>query len=404
MTTWAQAHADMSLLCGNYKNHTVKTTILSGVAGKGIRLRLSNQEGKKPVHILQTGLQVGNGIILPVTVGGKQETVLEPGQTAYSDMVSLQVEEGMDITVSMAFHGAATSGNQLPEAVRYSKIGNYALQAQMPRAKGKLRDTIYHMTPVIPVLSAIEVMTDQPKEIIVCFGDSITQQSHWTKPLGRMLKDTILLNKGIGGNQLLSDPAFRFSSMWGTAAIKRFRRDVLEEDGAGSVIFALGTNDIGMARDRKALEKCSGEKIMEALLKLNAQAKRSGLKTYIATVTPRGNSTGFHDWHEKERQVLNDAIRESKAFDGLLDFDSVTRDRKNPTVMDEPCDSGDHLHPSAVGGLRMAKEAYQVLESASILFDSEAGNGGSETQAQVNYLQCCISKGGAYQDSSKPGA
>lgn len=361
ITTWAQAHADMSLLCGNYKNHTVKTTILSSLSGSQIRLRLSNQEGKKPVHILQMGIQAGNGDIVPVTVGGKGTVVLEPGQSVYSDAVKLTVAEAMDITVSMAFEGTATSGNQLPEGVRYSKKGNFALQRQMEPAKRGIRDTIYNMSPVIPVLSGIEVLTRQEKEVIVCFGDSITQQSHWTKPLGQLLEKTIIINKGIGGNQLLSDPMSKFSSMWGPVAMGRFRRDVLEETGVTGVIFALGTNDIGMTRDQKLIGQHGAEKLMEGLLALNAQAKEAGLKTYIATITPRGNSAGYHDWHEAERLALNEKIRSATAFDGVIDFDAVTRDKEDPSVYDEPCDSGDHLHPGVIGGRRMAREAYEVL-------------------------------------------
>ena len=100
---------------------------------------------------------------------------------------------------------------------------------------------------------------------------------------------------------------------------------------------------------------------METLLELNRQAKAVGLKTYIATLTPRGASAGYKDWHEVERLALNEMIRESTAFDGILDFDVVTRDVDNPELFDEPCDSGDHLHPGSVGGRRMAMEAYKVL-------------------------------------------
>ncbi|MBQ8834434.1 MAG: hypothetical protein IJ001_05865 [Oscillospiraceae bacterium] len=46
---------------------------------------------------------------------------------------------------------------------------------------------------------------------------------------------------------------------------------------------------------------------------------------------------------------------------GILDFDAVTRDRVDPSVYDEPRNSGDHLHPGTIGGGRMAKEAFRVL-------------------------------------------
>ncbi len=380
ITTWAQAHVDMGLMCGNYKNHTVKITIVSCLCGNQIRLRLSNQEGKKPVHILQIGLQSGNGGIVPMTVGGKRDILLEPKQSLYTDAAELPVTEGMDITVSMAFEGQATSGNQISESVRYSKKGNYALQRQMPAAKKGIRDTIYNMSPVIPVLSGIEVLTVQEKDVLVCFGDSITQQSHWTKPLGKLLRNTVVINKGIGGNQLLSDPMSKFMSMWGPKAVSRFCTDVLEETGVTGVIFALGTNDIGMTRDWKQIEEHGAQKLMEALLELNKGAKTAGLKTYIATITPRGASTGYQPWHEKERLALNKAIRESTAFDGVIDFDAVTRDSTDPALFDEPCDSGDHLHPGAIGGMRMAKEAFRVLDGEKSWGKNSGGKHQSASQ------------------------
>lgn len=358
---WAQAHADMGLLCGNYKSHTVKATLYAGLGGNQVRLRLSNEAGKKDVHLVQIGIQAGSGNILPVTVGGKTECILSPGQRLYSDTIQAEVEAGMDVTVSMAFSGKTASGNQLTEAVRYSKKGNFALSRQMTPVPLSFRDLRYSMTPVIPVLSGIEVLTEEKREVIVCFGDSITQQGRWTMPLGQMLPETVVLNKGIGGNQLLSDPMSRFMAMWGPAAMGRFQRDVLEETGVTAVIFALGTNDIGMARNSSQIALHGAEKIFEGLLALNGQAKAAGLKTYIATITPRENSGGYQPWHEAERQKLNESIRIGTAFDGILDFDAVTRDQEHPARFDEPCDSGDHLHPSWVGGKRMAKEAYKVL-------------------------------------------
>lgn len=326
-----------------------------------MRLRLSNEAGKKDVHLVQIGIQAGNGNILPVTVGGKTECILSPGQRLYSDTIQAEVEAGMDVTVSVAFSGKTASGNQLTEAVRYSKKGNFALSRQMTPVPLSFRDLRYSMTPVIPVLSGIEVLTEEKREVIVCFGDSITQQGRWTMPLGQMLPETVVLNKGIGGNQLLSDPMSRFMAMWGLAAMGRFQRDVLEETGVTAVIFALGTNDIGMARNSSQIALHGAEKIFEGLLALNGQAKAAGLKTYIATITPRENSGGYQPWHEAERQKLNESIRTGTAFDGILDFDAVTRDQEHPARFDEPCDSGDHLHPSWVGGKRMAKEAYKVL-------------------------------------------
>lgn len=356
ITTWAQAHANMSVLCGKAKNATVRATVTSEISGTAIRLHLANYEGKKAVRILQTAVGTQG-----VTFSGKRELTLNPGEWVYSDPVPCKVKKGDPIRISMAFAGKAASGNQLPVNVCYSQKGNYALEADMPQAKQTWQEKKYGLLPVLPILSGVEVLTEEAPEVLVCFGDSITQQSHWTTPLDAMLPNTVVINKGIGGNRLLSDPMSQFMALWGPAAVKRFRRDVLEESGATGVVFALGTNDIGMARKQKELALCNAEILFGTLCDLASQAKQKGLKTYIATVTPRGNSTGYQDWHEAERLKLNRLIRESTVFDGIFDFDAATRDTQKPDIFDEKCDSGDHLHPGPEGGRRMAEEACRIL-------------------------------------------
>jgi len=49
------------------------------------------------------------------------------------------------------------------------------------------------------------------------------------------------------------------------------------------------------------------------------------------------------------RQDENQFIRTSGVFDGVIDFDQVTRDPANPSVFSSQADSGDHLHPGDAG-------------------------------------------------------
>jgi lysophospholipase L1-like esterase len=52
---------------------------------------------------------------------------------------------------------------------------------------------------------------------------------------------------------------------------------------------------------------------------------------------------------EVKRKALNEWIRTSKAFDGVVDFDKAARDPANPDKMLPAYDSGDHLHPGDAG-------------------------------------------------------
>ena len=49
------------------------------------------------------------------------------------------------------------------------------------------------------------------------------------------------------------------------------------------------------------------------------------------------------------RQKVNDWIRSSGEFDGVVDLDRVLRDPAHPTQLLPAYDSGDHLHPNNLG-------------------------------------------------------
>ena len=80
-----------------------------------------------------------------------------------------------------------------------------------------------------------------------------------------------------------------------------------------------------------------------------------------ATLTPfedtfRGNPLfGYYsEAKEAKRQAVNQWIRTSGAFDGVIDFDAMTRDPDNPRHIRAEFDSGDHLHPQDTGYEAMA--------------------------------------------------
>jgi lysophospholipase L1-like esterase len=58
---------------------------------------------------------------------------------------------------------------------------------------------------------------------------------------------------------------------------------------------------------------------------------------------------------EQKRQAVNKWIRESGAFDGVIDFDAVVRDPNRPSHIEAAYDSGDHLHPNDAGYKAMAE-------------------------------------------------
>ena len=364
ITVWGQAHTDISRFYAGKRSQTVRIILTIGAVGSGLRLRFGNYAGNKPMHLSAVTVKIGNYPIQPVLFSGKPETTLCPKDDIYSDPLLISITTGDDATISMAFDGYFSSGNTPNEVIHLSKKGNYAHCPQMPLAGKTIKERIFGMSPVLPALTSVEVLTNEAPQVVVCIGNSITQQGQWTNPLRDMLRNTshpvLIINKGIGGNRLLSDAAPGLS-MYGQSATHRFQRDVLDQPGVAAVIIEEGTNDLNMAKNDVELAACDAAHLAEAFSQLATIAKDAGLKVYIATVTPRGGTKNWSEKRESERLKLNNWIRSCSCVDGVLDYDAVTRDSQDPSILAPACDSGDHLHPGPIGGLRMAKEAYRVL-------------------------------------------
>jgi lysophospholipase L1-like esterase len=89
------------------------------------------------------------------------------------------------------------------------------------------------------------------------------------------------------------------------------------------------------------------------------RAHAQGIQVYGATLTPFGGNAGYDDpegHREASRQAVNDWIRTSGRFDGVIDFDKVARDPDSPRQLLPAFDVGDHLHLNPTG--------YQALADA----------------------------------------
>jgi lysophospholipase L1-like esterase len=73
------------------------------------------------------------------------------------------------------------------------------------------------------------------------------------------------------------------------------------------------------------------------------------MKVFGATLTPYGGAGYYSPQGEQVREAVNAWIRRSESFDGVIDFDKMTRDPNNPNQFNPAYDSGDHLHPNDAG-------------------------------------------------------
>jgi lysophospholipase L1-like esterase len=187
---------------------------------------------------------------------------------------------------------------------------------------------------------------------------SLNQNRRWPDALARRLAGTgdrsiAVVNLGISGNRLLSD-----SPCYGDALESRFDRDALRRPGVKTAILLIGINDINFAAmpPRSGLDcdfphtSVTAADLIAGYQRVITVARHAGVKVFGATLTP----ASLPAERESIRLAVNQWIRTSHAFDGVVDFDAALRDRGQPDRLQRAFDSGDHIHPSDAGYAAMA--------------------------------------------------
>jgi lysophospholipase L1-like esterase len=356
----------------HFANQTLRQIVHTSIGGSKARVVLSNAYGTAPVtigaaHIAPRdklgSIQTASGRSL--TFGGQATMTIPANAVIYSDPVNLTVTPMADLAIDLYLPGSTNAPATLTmhsDALQTSYIsetGNHVGKTTMPEV-GTTRSWF--------LLSHVDVVAPDAAGAIVAFGDSITDGARstpdtnhrWPDQLaGRLLSQGIkmgVLNAGIGGNRVLNEAAVPAGADVravgaGINALARFEHHVLSLPGATHVIVLEGINDIGNARDNPtptAGDLIAGHK------QLIEQAHARGLRIVGATLTPFWGAAYYTEAGEAKRQAVNEWIRTSKAYDGVIDFDKATRDPADPKKLLEQYDSCDYLHPSDAGYKAMA--------------------------------------------------
>jgi lysophospholipase L1-like esterase len=121
-------------------------------------------------------------------------------------------------------------------------------------------------------------------------------------------------------------------------------------------IVVLGTNDL-RNRWAKPEEEVTADQMIAGLKQMAQRAQARSIKIFDGTLMPLENETflvgAWTPAREVVRQAVNAWIRDSGAFDAVIDFDQGVCDPEHPTRMLPIYDCGDHLHPSDIGYNRM---------------------------------------------------
>jgi len=158
------------------------------------------------------------------------------------------------------------------------------------------------------------------------------------------------VNAGISGNRVLQEN----SPLFGENLQSRFERDVLALNGVSHIVLLQGINDIGMPVMFPG-EDVTVDEIIAGYRQIIARAHDRGIKIIGATLTPYEEAFYFRPEGEEKRQAVNAWIRNSREFDGVIDFETPVRDPANVTRL-LPSFTADNLHPN--------DEGYRVMADA----------------------------------------
>lgn len=341
-----------------FGNQTVRLTVRLEAPGDRLRIRLTNALGLSPMRFASVHVAISspNGVIdvktdRAVTFSGQAGAEIPTGQDLVSDPVALKVNRFDHVSISVFYRERVAPAGHLLK-LRLSTTGDHNADEAVPLVG-------IHRAPSL--VSGVEVENSAPRRVLVAFGDSITEgagstpgiDTSWPQQFAVRLaqtkhKDWTVINSGISGNRLLYDGA-------GPKALDRFERDGLNIPGVKAIVLLEGINDIGAGATPTAdTPMRTPEEVIGAYRQLIARAHAKGLKIYGATMTPYRGAVYFSEAGEKTREAVNQWIRTSGAFDGVIDFDAVARDPARPTVFSGSYQYGDYLHPGDDGYKAMA--------------------------------------------------
>lgn len=344
-----------------FQNETLRQAVRISIGGDIFQLSLSNAYNPAPVRIASVRLARrahGTTVIpasdQPVTFGGRNEVTLTPNARALSDPIKISLPAGAELLISFQVEGPAYGGGVHYDTLQavYAARGDLSAAASFPDDARKVTGWVY--------LSSLSVLLEENAGAVVTIGDSLTDGAcstfdanhRWPDRLAERLAEAGqaygVVNAGISGNCLLTDPT-RWQSD-GENSLARLERDVFATPGLKAVFVLEGTNDIGT----HPVDPTRVDALIAALRQIAVRSHERGLKVYCSTLLPFSGAGYFSAEKEAQRSALNQWIRNSTCFDGIVDFDQVMRDPVHPERLRAEYDSGDHLHANDAGYSAMA--------------------------------------------------
>jgi len=349
------------------RNITLRYKIYCPFQGTSVRLTFDNYCGKEPVYISKACVNHHSKALTVTFNGGYEGMWINPGATMLTDDIRMNIKAGETFDVSF-YLGEYTSLRSSVLVTGPLSAGQYAI-GDMTEMNNIPID-ISRRTNTVYFLSNVSVYTKQKNRAVVCYGDSITAQD-WPdylklKCMEKNMNSTAIIRRAASGTRILREYSCIKYESYGLKGSKRFDHEVPTE-GADTVIIQQGINDIihpvgievNPFRPMKDLPTL--EQLKYGMNWYIERAKSYGMLVYVGTLLPIKGWRTYAPFREELRQGFNEWIRHGADCDGVIDFDRALRDFNDRTAFEWAYDSGDHLHPSVEGYMKMADTVPEDL-------------------------------------------
>ncbi len=342
-------------------HHILRQVVRVSIGGDSLRCLLSNEFGQDSVQLKAVfvsasagGYTIDSLTSKKLTFKGAPAWTMAPGTTILSDPVAFKLTPRMDVAITIQFGNTSSTLTGHPG----SRTTSYLLAGQ------SIQETDF--SNAIPtdhwyVINRIDVRAPSSAAAVAILGNSITdgrgsgtnKQNRWPDILAERLiknkstKQVSVLNMGIGGNCVLRGGL-------GPTGLKRFERDIINQPGVRWAIILEGVNDIGGIPDNESAALQTSQALIQAYQQMILTAHAHQITIYGATIMPFKHHSYYTSNREKARQTVNQWIRTSKAFDGVIDFDKIMRDPADSSSL-HPSYQEDYLHPNEKGYQKMGE-------------------------------------------------
>jgi len=350
-------------------DRTLRAYVPLSVGGQQLRIRFSNEYGSKALTIgtATVGLTgpdgaIRSGTLRNLTFGGASSILVPVGAPAYSDPINLDIPDAATVAISLYLPGEV-----LPETYNRRSADQDNTDGKMtgaeisPTGDYTARPQIEGAMPCDYLfLTRVDVFEPRVENVIVVMGTSrTTGPGHWPEFLNLRLNADGPLMSVINASLQANVLTWPYPG-GGDAALARFDRDVLMQPGITHVVIADAINDIGQPGGTviPAEQMPTLEVLSSAYLQLAARGRARGVKVIATTIMPF-DGVPFANYYSAEkdrlRVALNEWIRTSGAFDGLIDLDTIMRDPDNPSQFKPGLHTANNFGPNEQGERMIAE-------------------------------------------------